>query len=220
MAEAKSLMTPEEKQKFCDEFLNLYLAMGIGSLPKREIDLFVFHFLTNTSGYRGKSNYELAKAFRVPEARIKSLRLNSALRHEQINARAVLSRLVERLIHSEQYVNLTEGKIELSIEDPIEKIELQNFLKRRGHFAEYTLNSEVLRIHPIRLLELIMEHVEGANEEFGKIIRAHIDDLAVSDRILADAPTLRQKLDKLSAELLTVETLKSLIAAGFALLTG
>lgn len=213
-------MTPLEKQDFAERFMQLYLSMGLGSLPKREIDLFVFHFLTRSSDYRGKSNYELANAFGVPESRIKALRLNSALRHEEINPRAVLSRIVDRLIHSEQYASLSAGKIEVSLEDPIEKRELENFLKRRGHYAEYTLNNEVLKITAGRLLELIMEHAEGANEEFDQIVRKHITDNAVSARILADAPTLKQKLDKLRAENLNMETLKSLIGAGFTLLTG
>ena len=213
-------MTPEEKQDFTDKFTKFYLSMGLGSLPKREIDLFVFHFLASSSDYRGKSNYELANAFGVPETKIKSLRLNSALKHEEIKPRAVLSCIVSRLIHSEQFASLSEGKIEISLEDPIEKRELENFLKLRGHYAEYTLNSEVLKITAGRLLELILEHADRANEELDKIIRSHISDDAVSERILANAPTLKQKLDKLRAENLNMETLKSLIGAGFALLTG
>lgn len=213
-------MTSIEKQDFADKFTKLYLSMGLGSLPKREIDLFVFHFLIGSSDYRGKSNYELANAFGIPESRIKTLRLNAALKHEEINPKVVLSRIVDRLIHSEQFASLSEGKIEISLEDPIEKRELENFLKLRGHYAEYTLNSEVLKITAGRLLELIMEHADKANEEFDQMIRAHISDGAVSDRILESAPTLKQKLDKLRAENLKMETLKSLIGAGFTLLTG
>jgi len=35
-------MTPQEKQKFLDEFLPKYLASGFGSMPKSEIDLLIF----------------------------------------------------------------------------------------------------------------------------------------------------------------------------------
>ncbi len=188
--------------------------------PKEKHDLFVFHFLTKSSEYKGKSNYDLAKAFGVPETRVKAMRLNSALKYEDIKPRAVLGRVVGRLIHSEQYANLSDGKIEVSLEDPIEKRELENFLKLRGHYAEYTLNTEVLKIAPIRLLELIMEHVERSNDEFDQIIRANITDASVSERILADAPTLKQKFNKLRAESLNMSTLKTLIGVGFALMTG
>ena len=53
-------MTPQEKQKFLDEFQPKYLASGFGSMPKSEIDLLIFHLLTHTREYRGKTNYELA----------------------------------------------------------------------------------------------------------------------------------------------------------------
>lgn len=132
----------------------------------------------------------------------------------------MLSRIVERLVYSEQFANLTEGKIEISLEGPIEKRELENFLKSKGHFAEYTLNSEVLKITPIRLLELIMEHVENANAEFDQIVRTHITDRGMSARILSNAPSLKQKLDKLRAENLNIDTLKTLIGVGFRLLAG
>jgi hypothetical protein len=64
----------------------------------------------------------------MSESRIKTFRLNVALRHEDINPHAVLSQIVKRRVYSEQFVNLTEGKIEISLEDSIEKRELENFL--------------------------------------------------------------------------------------------
>ena len=188
-------MTPQEKIAFADEFLALYLAMGFGSLPKREIDLFVFHALTQAAEHRGKSNYELANTLGISEARIKTLKLNAALRYKEINPRAILARVVERLIASQQFTELNEGKIDISLEDPLERRELENFLKSRGHHAEYTLNREVLRISAARLLELIMEHAERAGSEFDEIIRSQIKDQAVSARILAGAPSLKQKLE-------------------------
>ena len=85
-------MTPQEKIAFADDFLALYLSMGFGSLPKREIDLFVFHALSHSAEHRGKSNYELANTFGISESRIKSLKLNSALRHQDINPHATGAR--------------------------------------------------------------------------------------------------------------------------------
>ncbi|HWU35409.1 MAG TPA: hypothetical protein VN023_09260 [Methylovorus sp.] len=210
-------MTPQEKIAFADDFLALYLSMGFGSLPKREIDLFVFHSLTKAAEHRGKSNYELANTFGISESRIKSLKLNSALRHQDINPHAILARVVERLIASQQFAELSEGKIDISLEDPLERRELENFLKTRGHHAEYTLNREVLRISPARLLELIVEHAERAGSEFDEIIRSQIKDQAISSRILAGAPSLKQKLDRLRAENLNLATLKSLITKAFTL---
>lgn len=55
--------------------------MGLGALPKREIDLFIFNNLMEMTAYKGKSNYELAELLKIPESIIKALKLNSALIH-------------------------------------------------------------------------------------------------------------------------------------------
>ncbi|KOR30200.1 hypothetical protein TI05_14365 [Achromatium sp. WMS3] len=72
-------MTKTEQQHFTKQFLDLFLANGFGSMSKRDTELAVFHLLRNTSEYQGKSNYELAKLLKIPESRIKSLRLASAV---------------------------------------------------------------------------------------------------------------------------------------------
>ena len=69
-------MTPKEFQEFATQFLRKYLAGGFASMPKSEIDLLVFHYLTQADEYQGKSNYELAALLKIPESRVKTLRLN------------------------------------------------------------------------------------------------------------------------------------------------
>lgn len=206
-------MTPQEKQTFFDDFLPKYLASGFGSMPKSEIDLLIFHLLTHTSVYRGKSNYELAGMLKVPESRIKTLRLNSALKYKDINSKAILGEVVLRFTQSEQFAAFDSGKVELSLEDPIEKRELENFLKTRGYHAEYTLNSEVLKISPIRLFELIIENVDNANEEFNRIIQAHLEEAHDVNELIDDALTLKQKFRKLRGEVLDASMLKTLVGA-------
>jgi hypothetical protein len=76
----------------------------------------------------------------------------------------------------------------------------------------------VLKITPIRLLEPIMDQVENATAEFDQIVLTHITDSGMSARILSNAPSLKQKLDKLCAENLNIDTLKRLIGVGFRLL--
>jgi hypothetical protein len=206
-------MTYDEQQRFALEFIEMYLSMGFGSLPKREIDLFVFNYLINSSEYKNKSNYDLANAFKIPESKIKTLKLNSALKYREFDTQSILGHLVNRLINSDQFATLTENKIEISIEDPLEKRELENFLKSRGYYAEYTLNNEILKISLPNLLELIFEHTENANQEIEKIIQECILDKNVSENILSNAKTLGQKIENIRKESLNIDTLKQLIIA-------
>ena len=213
-------MNNDQKAAAFDSLVNSYLEMGFGALPKREIDLFIFKNLMEMTAYKGKSNYELAELLKIPESRIKTLKLNSALRHKTVNSKAILGRIVDRLIKSEQYAEFQEGKMEVSLEDPLERRELENFLKKRGHHAEYLLNSEVLRISPVRLFEVILDNVTNAQNEIDVIIRSSINDNEAAEAILAGGEDMSQKLAKLRKALLTPDTLRSLIGAGFTLMTG
>lgn len=206
-------MTPEEKQTFTEEFIDKFLISGFGSMPKSESDLLIFHLLTQTSEYRGKSNYELAAMLKVPESRIKNMRLNSALKYKVINSKAVLGEVVLRFTHSEQFAAFDSGKVELSLEDPIEQRELENFLKVRGYHAEYTLNSEVMKISPMRLFELIIENVDNPDQEFNQIVQAHLEEAHNVVELIDDALTLKQKFRKLRGEVLDANMLKTLVGA-------
>lgn len=206
-------MTRDEKEKLATEIVSLYLDSGFGSASKREIDLLIFHHVTQAREHRGKSNYELSALLKIPESRVKTFRLTSALKHQDINTKAILGNIIIRLSRGQQFTSVDNGKIELSLEDPVEKRELENLLKSKGHFAEYTFNAEVLRIAPVRLFELIVENMERAEDQFNALVRQHIDDQAASERILKGASTLKQKFARFREEKITTSNILSLIGA-------
>jgi hypothetical protein len=208
------MLSDDENKEFSKFFIKQFLVNGFGSLPKSEIDLVVFHQLTQTSDYKGKTNYELATLLKIPESRIKTLRLNSALKYQQINTKAILGRIVLRLTGSEQFAAFESGKVEVSLEDPIEKRELENYLKNKGHHAEYTLNSELLRIEPVRLFELIVDNIDNPNDEFNTLIQAHLEDREKAQELANDALTLKQKFTALRKEALSANTMRALLGAG------
>ncbi|MGJ8670876.1 MAG: hypothetical protein ACSHXK_15425 [Oceanococcus sp.] len=212
------MLNQRENQEFGAFFVEQYLKNGFGSLPKSEVDLIVFHMLVRSSACRGKSNYELASILKIPEARIKTLRLNSALKYEEINSKAVLGRVVIRLVGSEQFASFESGKVEISLEDPVEKRELENFLKKKGHHAEYQLNAEVLKIDPVRLFELIVENVDRPKSEFNQLIQAHLEDQVKAEELANNALTLKQKFAGLRREVLSANTMRALLGAASRLL--
>lgn len=211
-------MESTEKIEFFDQFIDLYLSMGFGAVSKRDIDLFIFHQLTKSRQYRNMSNYELANHFKIPEAKIKQLKLNSGLKFAPINSKVILGNLVIRIARSNQFKGLKDGLIEISLENPLEKRELENFLKLNNGHAEYVLNSEVLKISPIQLFELLAENLENPDTEFNKIIQNSTLDEKLKKEIVSKALSLRQKLDKLREKHLTIENFKSLITAGIGLI--
>ncbi|MFT6435088.1 MAG: hypothetical protein ACJAVI_003139 [Candidatus Azotimanducaceae bacterium] len=211
-------MDEKEKLKFADTFVGVYLSQGFGSLPKSEIDLLVFHLLTESADNKAMSNYELSTHFRITESKIKSLKLNSALKYQEINSKAVLAKIILRFIESEQFAEFTEGKVELSLEDPIEKRELEHFLKVRGHHAEYALNSEVLRISHLRLFELIVDNLENPSKSFADIMQAHVADEELAKKLTRKASTLSQRFSLLRKEAFSANSMRTLIEAGASIL--
>lgn len=177
-------MTPQEKIKLADALLQKHLDLGFGSQPKSELDLLVFHHISTSNTYKKLSNYELASALKIPESRIKRLKLDSALRYQNINPKAILGHIVLRTLDGLQVMDIRNSKIEISLENPLEKRELEHYLKKGGHSAEYTLNSEVLKIEPIRLLELMIDNLDNAEKEFAKALKDSLKDKALSDKIL------------------------------------
>jgi hypothetical protein len=172
-------MTRDEKESLATTLVRLYLNAGFGAPSKREVDLLLFHHITQARENRKKSNYELAALLKLPESRIKSYRLASALKYRDINTKAILGDVILRLAKGIQSAALEAGKFELSLEDPIERRELENYLKSKGYFAEYTFNSEVVRIAPVRLFELIVENMENAEDTFNELVRRHINESAL-----------------------------------------
>ena len=204
-------MTRDEKEKLAADLVSLYLESGFGSPSKREVDMLLFHHITQARENKGKSNYELAALLKIPESRVKTFRLTSALKYQTINTKAILGNIIIRLSKGQQYTTIENGKIEISLEDPVEKRELENFLKSKGHFAEYTFNVEVLRIAPVRLFELIVENMDKPEDQFNELVRQYINDEAASERILDGAPTLKQKFARLRKETMNASTLVALV---------
>lgn len=208
-------MNREEKEKLASGILELYLKFGFGAVTKKEIDLLVFHHITRSFANKKKTNYEISSLLKIPESRVKNYRISSALKYESINSKAILGNIILRLTKDIQFMKVESGKVEISLEDPVEKREIENFLKIRGDFADYTFNSEVLRIAPARLFELIIENLDNGEKEFDRLIRNFFKDLDRSNKIIKNHKSLKEKFFKLRDEILTPSTFLEL--AGFAL---
>jgi hypothetical protein len=213
-------VTRDEKEKLASDLVSLYLELGFGSPSKREVDLLLFHHITQAQENNKKSNYDLATLLKMPESRVKTFRLNSALKYQSINTKTILRNIIIRLSNVQQYTTIENGKIEISLEDPVEKRELENFLKSKGHFAEYTFNAEVLRIAPVRLFELIVENMDKPEDQFNKLVQKYINEEAASERILDGAPSLKQKFSRFRKETMNVSTLVALVGGAVSAFLG
>lgn len=134
---------------FSDEFLEKYLMLGLGSMPRADIDALVMHLLdrygVDDSGPLAHlSNQAASEKLRTPVAKVKKLRYDAALKfgdniEDQAKGR-LLAALSNAILESEG------NKICIVIEDALAKSWLQGKLKERRQIFEHSFNSEIIKV--------------------------------------------------------------------------
>lgn len=193
--------TVQQQQEFCNFFIEKYLSNGFGAMTKSELDILIFHLLNTSADIKGKSNYEIANKLLIPESKVKSLRLNAALKYEQANHKAVLANIVLRITRKMQMPEFDSGEVTITLENPVEQRELEHAIKSAGRNIEYGLNRELFKIKPIALFELVASFFENRDDEFKIIIQANIQDTQKQASIVNNALTFRQRVNKVGEEI-------------------
>jgi len=206
-------LTNPQKQTFGSEFVNKYLSGGFGSMTKTEMDILIFHLISESNDIKGKSNYEVANMLFIPESKVKSLRLNAALKYNQANHKSVLANIVTRITEEMEKPEFESGRVTITIENPVEQRELEHALKSKGRNIEYGLNKEIFKILPISLFELTLSIFEDPESEFTKIIQTNVADTAKQSVIIDSTLTFRQKLNKVGEEISDKAGIISLLIA-------
>ena len=206
-------LTEEQNTNFGQEFITKYLAGGFGAMTKSEIDILIYHLISESEDIKDKSNYEVANKLLIPESKVKSLRLNAALKYKQANHKAVLANIVSRITAEMAKPEFESGTVTITIEKPVEQRELEHALKLEGRNIEYGLNKELFKIKPIALFELVASNFENREAEFTAIIQAQIQDQEKQASIINDTLTFRQKLNKVGEEINDKASLIGLLGA-------
>lgn len=213
------MLTEDQYKEFGEKFVERFMAHGFGSMTKSEVDILVFHLLSGSAEIKNKSNYHIANKLQITESKVKSLRLNSALKYKQANHKDVLASIVTRVTDEMGKPEFEGDKVTITLENPVEQRELEHAIKSVGRNIEYGINRELLKITPIALFELVVSNLENPEQEFNNIIQAQIADQDKQNRIINNALTFRQKLNKVGEEISDKASLISLLgAAGGALL--
>lgn len=207
------MLTDEQNKNFGEQFVKRFLANGFGSMTKTEIDILVFHLISESIEIKKQSNYHVANKLRITESKVKNLKLNASLKYAQANHKVVLANIVNRITDEMQKPDFELGVVTINIENPIEQRELEHAIKSIGRNIEYGLNKELFKIAPIALFELVVSNLENAETEFKAIIQSHITDKNKQKKIINDSLTLRQKINKVGEEINDKASLISLLTA-------
>lgn len=167
---------------------------GLGAISKKDYELLVFHHILKSKDFNNKWNYELANRLKVTESKVKSLRLESSIRHEYVNHKKVLGNIVGKIIDEINKPDFVGIEVFISLENPVERREFEYAIKLTNHAIEYGINKEILKIKASALFEIILANVEKPEETFKKIVRTNIQDKVNQEKILNERKEAKEKI--------------------------
>jgi hypothetical protein len=159
-----------DSARFTEIFLDAYLAGGLGSLPKREIDLLVLRALIE-AGTTESPHTALAKAdafllgreYRVRESRIRTML--DELRYRHPPSEAELKAQLRELLMATPPPD--GGAVKIQIEDGLLRDYARKLVRNTFDIADTSFDRTVVALQPRTFLGLVLEVVgEKERAEF------------------------------------------------------
>ncbi|WP_424195206.1 hypothetical protein ACMYR3_05300 [Ampullimonas aquatilis] len=146
------------EDNFKTEFLQHYLAVGMGALNKKDIDALVMHLLDKYGdGQTGPlykyPNQEVSALLKAPVAKVKQLRYEAGLKYGGRVEDQAKARLLVAL--SRAVFEVESKRICLLIEDALAKNWLQGQLKNNGLIFDHSFNTEIVKVDPKGLFAVL-----------------------------------------------------------------
>ncbi|MAO64835.1 MAG: hypothetical protein CL666_07520 [Balneola sp.] len=140
MAKSKS------KGSVGDQFLKEYLSRGLGNMPKREIDVFIFHLMRERGDFAGKPISDISRILKITPTRVKSLMYDASLRFEkQLDDDLIRSKLNDYFNES-PIIDLENDKVLIQFEDPLLKDGFEALAKKELQLVDGSFGSEIVKI--------------------------------------------------------------------------
>jgi len=144
-----------DKDKFATEFIDRYSTRGFGSMNKNDFEVMIFDLLRKYGDLNGKSNYEISIDLQIPETKVRRLAYESDLKYGQLTEKNITVEFFKIVANSKLRGDL--NKIEFVIESKFLRTSIGAQLKKLGHYADSSFNSEIVRIHIDSFIDLL-EH--------------------------------------------------------------
>jgi len=202
----------ETNTRFTRAFLEKYMALGFGNLPKKEIDILIFSLLNRLNYLEGKNAYEIAGELRIDESRLRRLLLDAAARDGKDTLRDSIDRL-KRAVFDDETIRpeFSGGAITLLIEDPVVKRDFVYALRLAGYSYDQNLNPERIEIPVYAFTAVLCKYDDLLYERLQQKIRAERQRSAELQKAYKDAAPLLDKIKVyLAASAAPVTTLSAL----------
>lgn len=147
-----------------NQFLNMYLQRGWGSMNKNDFEVYIFYCILQTDEYRCLNDYELSLKLRVPQTKIKRLRYEAGLQYSQPEFSVYNAQFLELL--KEAKPQMKDNKyVEFIMENKGLYLYIDNLLKKDGRFGDRSFNSEMMVISMDNLVYLLETTILSEQEK-------------------------------------------------------
>jgi hypothetical protein len=186
---------PAERQaEFVQTFLARYLEPAFGTPTKAEIDLLVFSLLHQMGLMRPeRSHYEIARDLRITPTRVRTLKMQMALRDATQTDTALRERIIDTL--STLRFAKEGSLIQFGIEDPLLRGDIAARLKKLGATADSSFNRELVRIQLDAFVDFMADLLPDERREVVRqaLIRAGMTDDSLKGVLIGALTQLGKK---------------------------
>jgi hypothetical protein len=168
-------LSKEEREEFARKLLDRLSEQAFGAIPKRELELFIFHLLSDTENLRSLSTYEWANLLHISESRIRSLRADSALRFIPSDNQAALIEIAMQFCAKGKTCveyDEKESRIKLLLDDPRLQREFEYSVRASGRIPDYRFNRNILDVPATTFLAVFVENFPKHKKKFEKAFEA------------------------------------------------
>lgn len=182
------MIDDKKKIDFFDDFTSEYFSRGFSNMPKRDLDVLVFHLLEKYGAFHEMSNYDIARTLRTTPSKVKSAKYDSVLRfnYSDFKKGDYLKSSLEEYFKN-PILHFDQKYLYMQIENPVLMDALKGRLKEGGLFFDGSFNSEVIKmtakdyskfIKKIVIDEISTESSKTALESFEKAQSKTLSELA------------------------------------------
>jgi hypothetical protein len=152
--------------QFGAQLVEELMKRGLGSMSKTELEALLLHLVEKNSG-EPLSNADLALALRTPVSKIKRLRHEAVLRFgnddlEKLFRQRLCTHLQSATFEFPKKSStnaIVDPRMILVIEDEFLRSQLLGKLKKHGSYADWSFNSELLKVCPKTLMKVAIGEI-------------------------------------------------------------
>jgi hypothetical protein len=141
------------KEQFAQEFIEQYGIRGFGSMTKNDFEVLIFNLLKKHGDLKDKTNFEISLDLQIPETKVRRLAYESDLKYGHITEADIKVEFFKIVAQSKLRADL--NKVEFVIENKFIRTSIGAQLKKLGHYADSSFNSEITRIHIESFIDLM-----------------------------------------------------------------